>query len=147
MRTYYRGPDALVTDERFVWHTETPRVFFVRDLHDVVVVRRTRSDRGPDVAMVFSAAIATLAVMSWLLVGVIVGAAVGFLAITVASVAVATRRHRPTHFWQLRATYLGAEVVVFEAVEERVFNQVKRALRRSLETNRPAVPGLRLAAA
>jgi hypothetical protein len=147
MRTYYSGPDALVNDERFVWHTETPRVFFVRDLHDVVVVRRIRSDRGPDVAMLVSAVFATLAVMSWLVVGVVVGAAVGFGAITVATVAVATRRHRPTHFWQLRATYLGAEVVVFEAVEERVFNQVKRALRRSLEVNRPAVPGVRMAAA
>ncbi len=147
MRTYYRGPDAHVTDERFVWRTETPRVFVVRDLHDVVVVRRIRSDRGPDVAMVVSAVLATLAVMSWLLVGVIVGAVAVILAVTVASVAVATRRHRPTHYWQLRATYLGAEVVVFEAVEERVFNQVKRALRRSLETNRPARTDLRLAAA
>ena len=147
MRTYYRGPDALVTDEQFVWHTETPRVFFVRDLHDVVVVRRIRSDRGPDVAMVVAAVFATLAVITWLVVGLVVGASVGFVAVTVASVAVATRRHRPTHFWQLRATYRGAEVVVFEAVEERVFNQVKRALRRSLEVNRPSVPGLRPAAA
>jgi hypothetical protein len=147
MRTYYRGPDAHVTDERFVWRTETPRVFVVRDLRDVVVVRRTRSDRGPDMAMVVAAVLAVLAVMSWVLAGGIVGAGVGFLAVTVASGAAATRRYRPTHYWQLRSTYLGAEVVVFEATDERVFNQVKRALRRSLEVNRPVRTDLWLTAA
>lgn len=147
MRTYYRGPDASVTDERFVWFTATPRVFFVRDLYDVVVVRRIRTDRGPDAAMVVSTVFATLAVMSWLVIGAVVGASVGVVAITVASLAMATRRHRPTHFWQLRATCLGVEVVLFEAVEERVFNQVKRALLRSLEANPPAVARLRLTAA
>ncbi len=147
MRTYYRGPEAHVTDERFVWRTETPRVFVVRELRDVVVVRRTRSDRGPDVAMMIAAFLATLAVMGWLLAGVVVGAAAGVVAITVAVGAATTRRHRPAHFWQLRATYLGTEVVVFEATDEQMFNQVKRALRRSLEVNRPVRTDLRLSAA
>ena len=147
MRTYYRGPDASVTDERFVWRTETPRVFVVRELRDVVVVRRVRSDRGPDVAMLVSAVFATLAVMSWLLVGVLVGAVVAVAAITVASIAVATRRHRPTHYWQLRATCRGVEVALYEATDERVFNQVKRALLRALEVNPPAPAQLRLTAA
>ena len=147
MRIYYRGPDAHVTDERFIWRTETPRVFVVRELHDVVVVRRIRSDRGPDLAMVVSAVFATAAVLSWLVAGVIVGAVVAAVAITVASGAVATRRHRPSHYWQLRATYATAEVVVFEAADERVFNQVKRALLRSLEDGGPARADLRLTAA
>ena len=147
MRTYYRGPDAHVTDERFVWLTETPRVFVVRELRDVVVVRRTRSDRGPDAAMVVAAVLAVVAVASWALAGALVGAVAGFFAVTVAAGAAATRRYRPTHYWQLRSTYLGAEVVVFEAADERVFNQVKRALRRSLEVNRPVPADLRPAAA
>lgn len=147
MRTYYRGPDAHVTDEQLVWRTETPRVFAVRELRDVVVVRRLRPDRGPDVAMVVAAFLATLAVMSWVLLGVVAGAAAAFLAITLVAIAVATRRHRPTHYWQLRATCGGVEVVLFEATDERVFNQVKRALLRSLEVNPPARAQLRLAAA
>jgi hypothetical protein len=36
--------------------------------------------------------------------------------------AAATRRYRPTYYWQLQSTYLGAEVVVFEATDERGFN-------------------------
>ena len=147
MRTYYRGPDAHVTDERFIWRADTPRVFVVRDLRDVVVVRRTRSDRGPDVAMVVAAVSATLAVLGWLVVGVVVGVVVGFFAVTLAAGAAATRRHRPSHYWQLRSTYRGVEVVVFESADERVFNQVKRALRRALEVDRPARTVLRLTAA
>ena len=147
MRTYYRGPDAHVTDEHVVWRTGTPRVFAVRELRDVVVVRRLRSDRGPDVAMVVAAVLATLAVMSWVLVGVVVGAAAAVVAVTVAVIAAATRRHRPTHYWQLRATYGGVEVALYEATDERVFNQVKRALLRALEVNPPAPAQLRLMAA
>ena len=147
MRTYYRGPDAHVTDEHFVWRIETPRVFVVRDLRDVVVVRRIRSDRGPDVAMLVSAVLATMAVTAWLVIGVVAGAALAVVAVTVATGAAATRRHRPAHYWQLRATCLGAETVLFEAADERVFNQVKRALRRSLEVNAPNDGDRRLAAA
>ena len=58
MRTYYRGPDALVTDEHFVWRTATPRIFAVRELRNVGLVRDDVVDRRPDVAMVAAAGMA-----------------------------------------------------------------------------------------
>ncbi len=65
----------------------------------------------------------------------------------VASVGLATRRHRPAYLRQLRATYRGVEVVVYESGDERVFNQVKRALCRALEDSPPAPAAIPLAAA
>ena len=35
MRTYYRGPDAIVTSTYFVWRAESPHVFPIADLHSV----------------------------------------------------------------------------------------------------------------
>lgn len=34
-RTYYRGPDAVVTDRLFVWHTAPTKSFIVQDLQNV----------------------------------------------------------------------------------------------------------------
>ncbi len=147
MRTYYRGPDAHVTDERFIWRAETPRVFVVRDLRGVVLTRRINPDRRPDIAWIAAAVLAALAATSWLLVGVAVGAAVGILALIAMSGATATRRHRPAYLWQVRATYQGTEVVIYESGDVRVFNQVKRALRRTLEDNPPSRSAFGLAAA
>jgi hypothetical protein len=35
MRTYYRGPDAVVTSDFFVWRTTPAREFAIRDLSHV----------------------------------------------------------------------------------------------------------------
>ena len=147
MRTYYRGPDAHVTDERFTWRAATPRVFAVRELRDVVLTRRLDPDRRPDVALMAAALLAVLAAITVGLVGLVVGAALGLVAVIVAGVAFATRRHRPAYLRQLRATYRGVQVLVYESPDERVFNQVKRALCRALEDNPPTGAEVSLVAA
>jgi len=38
-RTYYRGPDAVVTDRLFVWHTTPAKGFAIQDLRNVGLVR------------------------------------------------------------------------------------------------------------
>jgi hypothetical protein len=45
MRTYYRGPDAVVTSELFVWLTRPARIFVIRELRDVGITG-TAVDRG-----------------------------------------------------------------------------------------------------
>ena len=50
MRTYYRGPDAVITDTHFVWQSPTVRIFAIDDLRDVRLVRVVAG--GPSVVAV-----------------------------------------------------------------------------------------------
>jgi hypothetical protein len=45
-------------------------------------------------------------------------------------------RRRPQR-WELRATYQGQDVELYSSLDERVFNQIARALRRAIEDARP----------
>jgi hypothetical protein len=145
MRIYYRGPDASVTDEYLVWRTAAghTRSFAIRDLHHVGLARAD-ADRRPDVAVVGTAALVAFAGTAWLTTGPVIGMAVGFVAMIAAAVAVTTRQHRAAQAWQVHAAYRGADTVVYASVDERVFNQVTRALRRSIEDDRaePSTYGL-----
>jgi hypothetical protein len=38
MRSYYRGPDAVVTDTHFVWQSPTVRIFAIDDLENARLV-------------------------------------------------------------------------------------------------------------
>jgi hypothetical protein len=147
MRTYYRGPDALVTQERFVWRTSSPRIFIVRELHQAVLVRCNVPDRRLNPALLMALVLTALATASWLLVSPAVGAAIGFLAVLTAAAALASRPRRTMYEWQVRATYMGSHVTVYASVDQRVFNQVARALRRAIEDGRPARTDQGLAAA
>ena len=39
MRTYYRGPDAVITDTHFVWQSPSVQIFAIDDLYDVRLER------------------------------------------------------------------------------------------------------------
>jgi hypothetical protein len=136
MRTYYRGPDAFVSDERFIWLASAPRVFAVRDLHDVVLVRGRVIDRRPDVALVGAVAVSVFAAIGWAALGPAIGAALAAAAAVTAAAAVATRQRRAVRTWQVRASCRGVTVTVYESADLRVFNQVTRALRRAVEDSR-----------
>jgi hypothetical protein len=145
MRTYYRGPDALVTDEHFVWKAaDRTRFFTIRDLQHVGLVRNNGIDRRPDVVTVAAVGLVAFAGTAWVTAGPIVGMAVGFVAAIAAVVAITTRQHRSEQSWQVHARYRGVETVIYTSPDVRVFNQVTRALRRSLEDDRqePAKYGL-----
>jgi hypothetical protein len=145
MRTYYRGPDALVTDEHLIWRVAAGRTrsFVIRDLHHVGLARAD-ADRRPDVAVVAAAALVAFAGTAWLTTGPVIGMAAGFVALIAAAVAVSTRQHRAVQTWQVHAAYRGVDTVVYESADVRVFNQVTRALRRSIEDDRaePSTYGL-----
>jgi len=135
MRTYYRGPDALVTEEHVVWRTGTTRIFPMGELRNVGLVRDHVVDRRSDVALLATAGMMAFTATTWFVAGPVIGAALAFVSLIAATVAVTTRQ-RTVRVWQVRATYQGIDVIVYSSADARVFNQVTRALRRALEVQR-----------
>lgn len=138
-RTYYRGTDAVVTDQLFVWRTTSVKGFIVRELHDVGLVHpgtdRLRRTTAPVtlLAMVLAGtAWATLTLLTATVTTVV-------LALLLLVFTTMGRRLRPRR-WEMRATYQGRPVVLYASTDPRTFNQVARALRRSVEDcRRPTV--------
>ena len=132
MRTFYHGPDAIVTDTQFVWQHPEFKVFAIDGLSDVRLVRSAPSGLGrAGVAVglaVFAAGVAAAVIggsrpLTFILPSI---------GLVVAFVAAAARRRRG-HGWVIQARYRGREVVVYTTSDSRVFNQVTRALRRAVE--------------
>jgi hypothetical protein len=145
-RTYYRGPDALVTDKLFVWRTTPAKGFAVRELRNVGLVRGDADPLRPYTAHVAAAALVLVAA-TWTLLNTPAAWVLGFLAVALpGSFAAFTMRSRPRR-WELRANYRGLEVVLYASSDVRVFNQVARALRRSVEDARPPAGDYNLATA
>jgi hypothetical protein len=137
-RTYYRGPDAVVTDQFLVWRTTPTKGFVIRDLRNVGLVRNEMDGLRPYTALVAGGAL-VLVGATWTVLGTPAAYALGFLAIALPTTfTVARLRMRPRR-WELRATYRGARVVLYASPDARVFNQVARALRRAVEDARPPV--------
>jgi hypothetical protein len=130
VRTYYRGPDAVVTDETFTWQTRPVRTFVLVDLRDVGRVRHEASRIGRVVAGLLLAVAGGVWVQQalpgrWY-------AGVGAL---VAALTVVGWRSRSR--WRLTASYRGlGEVTLYGSADPRVFNQVTRALLRAMEDAR-----------
>jgi len=136
MRLYYRGRDAMVTSEHFVHRTPTAtKVFLVRDLRNVCLAQADGA--GLPIAYAAGGA-AVLLAAAWSLGAISLVYGVAFLGVggfaTAAGAMVLRARPRP---WVLQAEYRGETVRLYESSEERVFNQVSRALRRALEDARP----------
>jgi hypothetical protein len=130
-RTYYRGPDAVVTSDVFVWRTAPPKMFVIRDLRKVGISysdarRRTHGAQ----AAVGSAG---LAVAIWPILDTPALIAAVVLAVAIPGVVVATRLRPGPRMWELHASYRSAEVLLYASADTRVFNQVSRALRRAME--------------
>jgi hypothetical protein len=129
MRTYYRGPDAVITDTHFVWQSPTVRIFAIDDLRDVRLVRVVAG--GPSVvAVALGFGLSALAVVTGLKFGAL--AAAPLVAAVVVLVA-AGLRGRGGHAWEIRARYRSQEVTLYTSGDPRIFNQVTRALRRTIE--------------
>jgi hypothetical protein len=136
MRTYYRGPDAVVTDTHFVWRTPTVRIFAIADLEDVRLVRSVPGGpSGVAVALGFGLLVALAAGVRFGMIAAIP------LVVAVVVLAFAARRRGGGHAWEIRARYRAQEVTLYTSADRRIFNQVTRALRRTIErrAQRPAV--------
>jgi hypothetical protein len=136
MRTYYRGPDAVVTSELFVWRTAPPKVFVIRELKQVGIVCVVVDRARPTSARV-AAGPAVLTMSVWPVVDTPLLIITVVLAVALpAAAAVAYWRMRPRR-WEMHAHYRGTEVLLYASTDARVFNQVARALRRAREDADP----------
>lgn len=136
MRTYYRGPDAAVTDELFIWQSGATKSFVVAELHDVGLVRQEASRLG----RLLAALLLAVAGGAWVQLGLLakwyVGAGALVAALAVAGWPPSARS------WTLTAAYRGdVEVTLYSSADAQVFNQVSRALRRAMENSRPPRAG------
>ena len=145
-RTYYRGPDAVVTDQLFVWLTKPSKGYVVGDLRNVGLVR-AKGSRLRSYTPHVAGGTVVLAAAAWLTFDSPAAYALGALAVTVSSTFTVARLRTSPPRWELRATYRGARVVLYASSDVRVFNQVARALRRAVEDARPPVGNHDLAAA
>jgi hypothetical protein len=135
IRTYYSGPDAVVTSELFVWRTLPPKTFVIRELKNVVIARGGNRNQAYAAPMAGSMAVAVA--MSPTLDSPVLAVAV-FVGVTaISGVAIAAFGRRPR--WELHATYRNAAVILYASKDERVFNQVSRALRRAMEDAGPHI--------
>ncbi len=134
MRTYYRGPDAVVTSTVFAGRA-TAQPYVIRDLRNVHISRAEQFEpSGAHVA----AGLLIITAAAWPLWKASPLYALTLLALGVpALVAGAVMWRRRPQSWELRATYRGAAVTLYSSSDQRVFNQVTRALRRAIEDAHP----------
>ena len=130
MRTYYRGPDAVITDTHFVWQSPSVKIFAIDDLDDV---RLERTVAGGPSGVEFSLGLGLLILA--VAAGLKFGAAAAMpLVLAIVAVALfALRRRGGGHAWEIRARYRAEDVTVYTSPDPRIFNQVTRALRRTIE--------------
>ena len=144
MRTYYRGPDAVVTSTVFAGRAAaTP--YAIRDLRNV---RITRTEQPQPSVTHLAAGVLFIAAAVWPLwkASPLYAMALVALGMPALAAGVVLWRLRPQTF-QLRATYRGVEVLLYTSTDERVFNQVTRALRRAIEDVHPPATWTDLAVA
>ena len=122
MRVYYRGPDALVTSEAFVWFDASAQTFTLRDLRNVCITRKSADRTGIYLfagLLLAGSAVATWFTTPWVLLSVLL--------------LVPLLMWRSPGRWDLLADYHGRPATLYSSRDERVFHQVSRALRRALE--------------
>jgi hypothetical protein len=134
MRVFYRSQEAIITEHQFLWLTGTLRSFDIAQMRQVRVIRRDVKVAGPRAEVVASAAMAAA--------GIGVGALfvhaplvrLSLACVAVALVASATFRRRTVPTWELRAVHRGRETTIYSTRDLTTFNQVKRGLKRALES-------------
>jgi hypothetical protein len=134
MRTYYRGPDAVVTSAVFAGRAAaTP--YAIRELRNARITRTEH--RQPTVAHV-AAGLLGIAAAAWPLWKASPLYALALVALGVPALAVGVMIWpQRQQCWELWATYRGVDVALYSSTDERVFNQVARALRRAIEDSHP----------
>jgi Family of unknown function (DUF6232) len=146
-RTYYRGPDAVVTEKFLIWRTTPSKGFVIRDLRNVGMVRSEADGMRPYTAHVVAGSLVLVVAMVTVLDYSPVAYVFGALAVAVPTIWAAARSRMRPQRWELRATYRGSRVMLYASSDVRVFNQVTRALRRAVEDARPPSDEYDLAAA
>jgi len=132
MAVFYRGPHAVITDEVFAVDETCRRRYAIYELEQVQIVREGRPDGAggswPLTVSGLLAVVATIPVAGrWaVLVASFVAAA------AVVHLMARARKSRDVR-WNLMAIHRGRMRIIFTSNDQREFEQVCRALQRSLE--------------
>jgi ABC-type transport system involved in cytochrome bd biosynthesis fused ATPase/permease subunit len=113
----------------------------------VGLVRGGTAGFRPIAALAVAASLAIATAAAWQAFGAAVGYSMAALAVTVTALVLASAHQRAARIWHLQATYRGVETTVYSSADVRVFNQVTRALRRSIEDSRQVRPSYGMAPA
>ena len=135
MRTYYRGPDAVITDHEFIWITHPGRAYSVGQLRNAGIVCGPRSG-APLTVLLAGALLGGAAIYAGMFLGPVgLATAAGLVLLLALAVAALTglQPHRTRH---LQAQYRGRTTLIYSSSDARVFNQVARALQRTIEDSR-----------
>jgi hypothetical protein len=135
MRTYYRGPEVLITDQIFAVLAPYPAAFRIDELYNVHIVR---SDLHP--ARVFTAHAAggamVMVAASWPLINSPVMCVAALVLVATPSVISGACSRLTPRTYELRATYRSLDVRLFRSADLTTFGQVRRGLIRALEGRR-----------
>lgn len=132
MRTYYRGPDAVITDHEFIWTTHPGRAYSVGQLHNAGIVCGSR-DGASSTILVAGVLLGGAALYAGLFLGPAGLATAAGLVLLLALAMMASAGLRPHRTRHLQADYRGRTTLIYSSSDARVFNQVARALQRTIE--------------
>jgi Family of unknown function (DUF6232) len=132
MRTYYRGPEVLITDQVFAVLAPYPAAFRIDELYNVHILR---SDLHPSRVFTAHAAGGALVVVaaSWPLINSPVMCLAAIVLVATPSVISGACSRLTPRTYELRATYRGLDVRLFRSPDLTTFGQVRRGLTRALE--------------
>ena len=131
MSVFYRSPHVLITGEVLEVAGTVWRRFAIRDLRQVRIVRQEPAGFSTQRVLGLSALVASLVTVP------VVGRVSGVLAIVTLTlllvIVLMNLRFAPRVTWELIARYRGSSIVLFASTDQHEFEQVCRALQRSLE--------------
>ena len=135
MPTYYRSSEVLITSEAYVWRTDPIRVYRIKDLRDIGIVRGETAAARLNATHYAAIATGAVAAVSWPVIHSPVALAAGLALAVTLSLAAATAGRDQRRTYELRATYGEARVTLFASADGRVFRQVTRGLLRAIEAD------------
>ncbi len=138
MPIYYRSHEVLITSEAYVWRTDPIRVYHVRELRNVGIVRGEQATSGRGPAHAAAIGVGAVTVVSWTVIESPVALAAGLALALVLGIAALTSGRDRRCTYELHATYGDARVVLFTSADGQVFRQVTRGLMRALEADPPS---------
>ncbi len=141
MRTYYSGPDALITDEHFIWSSYPERVYAVSRLRNTGIVCDPDAGILRRVLLISALLLGGAVTYAGTTLGSLAPVAFGTAALLLVGAGALGRR--PRRSWHLQALYHGRTTLIYSSTDERVFHQVARALLRTIEDS-PGRDGLNL---
>jgi hypothetical protein len=132
MRTYYRGPEVLITDQVFAVLAPYPVAFRIDELYNARVLRGELHPARVFTAHAAGGSIVVVAA-SWPLIHSPAGCLAALVFVVTPSVISGACFRLTPRTYELRATYRSLDVQLYASADLTTFGQVRRGLMRALE--------------